>query len=196
MRLIMFVTRSALLFAAFALVCVPVWSQQPGATPTSAGSQTANAAAEKPAKHERLLAEVQLLRAEVERLKKKIAKLESERSADSIETRLTQAEQRATGLQQQLLEIAEKDATLQTRADQINEQLQPENINSVVGPMGTLHPERAREALARRLKNEKQQVQTQRDLIAHSRTRLEGSLASADAEVQHLKARRAESLQP
>ena len=168
--------------------------------PTAMSSaQTApeqQAAQKAPMSQEELQAEVTRLTATVEKLRKRVATLEKERRADLTQDRLTKAEQRTEELQKQLVDVGDRDATLHVRLDQVNDALRPENINSAVNPMGTTRPEEARDALTRRLTNEKHQIQSQRDLLSQSRSRLQASLTNADAEVERLKHRLQEELHP
>jgi prefoldin subunit 5 len=128
------------------------------------------------------------LTAELERFKKKVAELEKDRAIDIIQDRLTKQEQRAETLQAQLLGIAEKETSLQSRMDQLTEQLRPENINNLqVG--GSLHPEEVREATRRGLSNEKHRIQAQLDLLHHSHVRLETSMADSDAAIRRIRSK-------
>lgn len=136
---------------------------------------------------------VQQLTAELTRLKKRVAELEKDRLVDSIQEKLGKEQQRAEGLHAQLLGTTEKEATLQARADQIDEQLLPENIDRSLTGVGSLHPEDAREALRRRLNAEKRRVQSQLDLLHQDHTRLQASLADSDAAIQRLRLRLAEA---
>ncbi|MGH9941537.1 MAG: hypothetical protein ACRD9R_04150 [Pyrinomonadaceae bacterium] len=131
---------------------------------------------------------VDRLASEVERLNRKVDSLERGRRADLIQERLTRAETRAEGLQQQLRDVMEKEANLQSRRDQLDEQMRPESLNNQIATVGTFRPDEVRENLRRQLDNEKRRVQAQLDVMAQSRTRLEASLANADAVVQRLRA--------
>ena len=136
---------------------------------------------------------VQQLTAELTRLKKRVAELEKDRLVDSIQDKLVKEQQRAEVLHAQLLGTMEKEATLQARVDQIDEQLLPENIDRSLTGVGSLHPEEAREALRRRLTAEKRRVQPQLDLWHQDHTRLQASLADSDAAILRLRLRLAEA---
>jgi chromosome segregation ATPase len=56
-----------------------------------------------------------------------------------------------------------------------------------VAGYGTVHPEEAREARRRQLENERARVLAQIKILETSRTRLETSVATADAEVDALR---------
>jgi small-conductance mechanosensitive channel len=132
---------------------------------------------------------VQQLTAELTRIKKRVAVLEKDRQVDSIQDKLGKEEQRAEILHTQLLATVAKETDLQARMDQIDEQLRPENMDRSLAGVGSLHPEDAREALRRRLTNEKRRVQSQLDLLHQNHTRLQSSLADSDAAIQRLRLR-------
>lgn len=138
----------------------------------------------------------QQLTAELTRIKKRVAELEKDRQVDSIQDKLEKEQQRAEGLHAQLLGTMEKEATLQARVDQMDEQLRPENLDRSLAGVGSLHPEDAREALRRRLTNEKRRVQLQLDLLHQDHTRLQASLADSDAAIQRLRLRLMEAAHP
>jgi len=128
----------------------------------------------------------QQLTAEVERLRKRVRDLEKDRVINTAQDRLTKEEQRAEALQAQLLGIAEKETPLQSRMDELAEQLRPENIDNL--PVaGSLHPEAVREATRRTLTSEKRRIQAQLDLLHQSRTRIQSSLTEVDATILRLR---------
>ena len=92
------------------------------------------------------------------------------------------AAERAANLRSQLVEAQTRQAELQTRLQQLEEGLKPENIERSLAGVGSTHPEELREARRRRLETEKRGVQSQLDVLAASRTRLEAAIARADAE--------------
>jgi hypothetical protein len=92
------------------------------------------------------------------------------------------AEQRAENLRAQLRGVVEKEAELQTRMQQLEEDLKPENIQRSIALIGTTRPEDLRERRRLQLENEKAGVQTQLEQLATSRARLETSIAAAEAE--------------
>ena len=103
--------------------------------------------------------------------------------------RLTRAEQRSEALRSQLIDVQSKMADLQSRLEQIEYSLKPENIEKATMSYGTVHPEEARESRRRQLESEKSRVQAQLNILETSRTRLETSIATADSEVDLLRAR-------
>ena len=118
---------------------------------------------------------------------------------DQIEAqqRLADAEQRATqraeSLRAQMIEMQEKEAALQTRLEQIEEEIRPENIERSIAVNGSTRPEDARAARRRALESERTRVRSRLDTLTAGRARLEASIASADAEVDRLRARLNES---
>jgi chromosome segregation ATPase len=103
--------------------------------------------------------------------------------------RLSRAEQRAENLRKQLLDVTTKQADLEARRDQIDSDLRPENIERSVATYGSTRPEDVRAERRRQLENERNRVQSQLDLMASSRARLEAGVAAADLEVDTLRAR-------
>ena len=131
--------------------------------------------------------ELELLSTELKQLNSKVSQMERQRRVDLIQERLTRAEQRAEGLQAQLRDVLEKEANLQARSDQLDEQMRPENLDRQIAVVGTFRPDEARDSLRRQLENEKKRVRAQLDLQAASRTRLEASLTAADQIVERLR---------
>lgn len=92
------------------------------------------------------------------------------------------AAERAANLRSQLVEAQTRQAELQTRLQRLEEDLKPENIERRLAGIGSTHPEDLREARRRQLETEKRGVQSQLEVLAASRTRLEAAIARADAE--------------
>lgn len=132
---------------------------------------------------------IQQLTAELTRIKKRVAELEKEGQVDSLRDKLVKEQQRAETLHTQLLGTMDKEATSQNRIDQLDEQLRPVNIDRSLAGVGGLHPEDAREALRRRLTNDKSRIQSQLDLLHQDHDRLQASLADTDAAIQRLRLR-------
>ena len=103
--------------------------------------------------------------------------------------RLTRAEQRAEQLRGQLMEIQTKIGDYQSRLEQIEWALRPENIESSTAGYGSTRPEQARDARKKALENDKSRTATQLRLAETSKTRLEGAVANADSEVDYLRAK-------
>jgi chromosome segregation ATPase len=125
---------------------------------------------------------------QVDKLNDKLTQMQlNDRTLIDME-RLTRAEQRAESLRAQQLDTESKLADAQAKLDQIDYQLRPENIERAAG-YGTVHPEEAREARRRQLESEKSRILAQVKILETSRTRLETSVATADAEVDALRQR-------
>ncbi len=123
---------------------------------------------------------------QVDRLNDKLTQMqETEKTRLDME-RLTRAEQRSESLRAQQIDVESKLADLQSKLEQIEYQLKPENIERV-GGFGTVHPEEARDARRRQLENERSRVLAQIKILETSRARLETSVAAADAEVDALR---------
>jgi hypothetical protein len=139
---------------------------------------------------------LQQVTAEVEQLRKRISVLEKDRLITFIQDQLTKEEQRGEGLQLHLLEIAEKEEPLQSRLDQINEQLGPESLDRSLSGVGSVHPERLRDEVRKRLTSEKQRTLTQLELLKQDRVRTQRSLATTDAAILRLRQKLLEALRP
>lgn len=123
---------------------------------------------------------------QVDRLNDKLTQMQqNDRTLIDME-RLTRAEQRAESLRTQQVDVESKLADLQSRLEQIEYQLKPENIERAAG-FGTVHPEEARESRRRQLESERGRVQAQIRILETSRTRLETAVRTADAEVDSLR---------
>ena len=125
---------------------------------------------------------------QVDRLSDKLTEMQQNDHTLIDMERLTRAEQRAESLRAQQLDTESKLADAQSKLEQIDYQLRPENIERAAG-YGTVHPEEAREARRRQLENEKSRLLAQTKILETSRARLETSVATADAEVDSLRQR-------
>lgn len=126
---------------------------------------------------------------QVTTLTEKLTQMQEEQRSLVDMERLTRAEQRAETMRAQLLDVQQKQADLQSKLEQIEYAIKPENIERVVGTFGTLHPEEAREARRRQLEGERSRTQDQLNQLAISRARLEAAIATADHEVDVLRER-------
>ncbi|HEX8708531.1 MAG TPA: hypothetical protein VF723_09835 [Pyrinomonadaceae bacterium] len=129
------------------------------------------------------------LSAQVTSLSEKLGQMENQQRTLVDLERLSRAEQRAEALRTQLRDVQAKESDLQARAEQIEIELQPDNIERSVATFGTTRPEDARAARRRTLESEKTRVRAQLDLMATSRTRLESAIAGAEAEADRLRQR-------
>ncbi|MBV9210168.1 MAG: hypothetical protein JOZ52_06040 [Acidobacteria bacterium] len=129
------------------------------------------------------------LSAQVNALNDKLSQMElQQRTLVDLE-RLSRAEARAEGLRAQLRDVQEKEADMQSRMEQLNYQLQPEVIERSLAITGSTRPEDLREARRRQLQAEKDRTQSQLNLLATSRTRLETAITNAEAEADRIRAR-------
>lgn len=94
----------------------------------------------------------------------------------------TSAQERAAALRNQLAEVESQQATLTVRLRELEEKLKPENIEQSLAGIGSTRPEDLREQKRRQLEIERDGVKKQFDLLTASKTRLETSIARADAE--------------
>src|SRR6185295_1517656 len=92
------------------------------------------------------------------------------------------ASEKAASLRAQLIEVETKQAELQTRLQNLDEKLKPENIESALAGVGSTHPEDLREQRRRQLEIERNGLQKQLELLNTSHGRLETAIATADAE--------------
>jgi hypothetical protein len=123
---------------------------------------------------------------QVDRLNDKLTQMQQNDRALIDMERLTRAEQRAESLRSQQVDVEGKLADLQSKLEQIEYSLKPENIERSAG-YGTVHPEEARESRRRQLENERARVQAQIRILETSKQRLETALGTADAEVDSLR---------
>ena len=164
------------LLAAFSFLCVAQEPQGNAAAPSK----------DKPETLDGMRKTIERLRTENERLRARVSELEKRVDAQSIRDRLVQEEQRVENLLAQLVVIGEKEAPLQSRLVEIDEQLRSENIDQMpVG--GSLRPEQVREATRRRLASEQSRLRSQLELLQQSRMRLQSSLSVTEMLVQNLR---------
>jgi DNA repair exonuclease SbcCD ATPase subunit len=124
---------------------------------------------------------------QVNRLTDKLTQMQEDDRYQLDMERLTRAEQRAEQLRSQLIDVQSKIADFESRLEQLEYALKPENIDRATQGYGTVHPEEARDARRRQLESERSRVQAQLRLTETSKTRLEIAVSNADAEVDHLR---------
>lgn len=100
------------------------------------------------------------------------------------------AADRAEKLRAQLLEVQTKEDALRARAEQLDEQLKPENIEHSLAGIGSTRPEELREARRRQLQKQREGVETQLRVLETSRLRLESAILDADARAYQQSARK------
>lgn len=154
---------------------------------TRRNSRSRNAAAD--ANQDGMRRTVNRLSRQVESLTDKIDQIEGQQRTLVDLERLSRAEQRAESFRAQLRDVQAKEADLQSRLEQIEYDIKPENIERSTAFNGTTRPDEVRETRRRQLENERTRIRSQLDLMYTSRTRLESAIALADTEVERLRAR-------
>lgn len=97
--------------------------------------------------------------------------------------------QSAESLQAQLDEVRVKEADLNARSQQLDEQLKPENIERSLAGVGSTHPEELREMRRRQLSSEKASVTHQLEQLAARHARLESALQTAETQAYQQSAK-------
>jgi len=92
------------------------------------------------------------------------------------------AAQTVDALRLQLLETEAKEAELESRAKQLDEDLKPENIARALAGIGSTRPEELRETRRRQLTIERDSVRAQLKLVATSRERLQTAIKTAEGQ--------------
>jgi outer membrane murein-binding lipoprotein Lpp len=139
--------------------------------------------------NDRLHGTVRDLSTQVEQLNGQINQLKTDQRAMYDLERLTRAEQRAEDLRTQLREITDKEFQYQERLAEIDYESQPDSIQRRAALVGSLNPSAVRDAIAQQLERERVRIRKQLELLGASHTRLEAAVATADAEVERLRAR-------
>jgi VIT1/CCC1 family predicted Fe2+/Mn2+ transporter len=85
-------------------------------------------------------------------------------------------------LRSQLLDAQAKEAELEAREHQLDEDLKPENIERSLAGIGSTKPEELRESRRRQLSIERDGVRAQLKLVKTSRERLESVIRLAEAQ--------------
>lgn len=139
--------------------------------------------------HDSMRNRMNRLSRQVTTLTEKLTKMEEQQRTLVDLERLSRAEQRAEGLRAQLRDVMTKEADLQSRADQLDFDLKPENIERMTANSGSTRPEEVRDARRHALENERTRVRSQLELMTQSRTRLESAIATADADAERIRQR-------
>ena len=108
--------------------------------------------------------------------------------APALAQDIATVEQQIERLRAQLREVAEKEAELQVRARQLEEDLKPENIERSVAHIGTTNAAALRDQRRQQLERQKTGVDEQLTGLASSRSRLEAAITTAEAEGVRLRA--------
>ena len=110
------------------------------------------------------------LSTQVNRLNDKLTQMQEDDRYQLDMERLTRAEQRAEQLRGQLMDIQSKIADFESRLEQIEFALRPENIEASTAGYGSTRPEVARETRKKQLESERGRVQVQLKLAETSRS--------------------------
>ena len=160
-------------------------SQQDPSQPAASKKPATSTAPEK----EEMQQTITTLSNQVNRLNDKLSQMQEDDRYQLDMERLTRAEQRAEQLRSQLMDVQGKIADFESKLEQIDYALRPENIESAQAGYGSTRPEQAREARKKALESERSRVQAQWKLAESSRNRLETAVANADSEVDLLRAK-------
>lgn len=142
-----------------------------------------------PSEQEKMQQTITTLTNQVNKLNDKLSQMQDDDRYQLDMERLTRAEQRAEQLRSQLMDTQSKIADYESRIEQLDFALKPENIEAATATYGTTHPEQARDARRKQLESEKARVQAQLKLAESSKARLETGVANADQEVDTLRAK-------
>ena len=126
---------------------------------------------------------------QVDRLNNKLSEMNDDDRYHLDMERLTRAEQRAEQLRSQLLATESKMADIEAKLEQIEYAIKPENIERATQGYGSLRPEEARETRRRQLEGERGRLRAQYKILETSKTRLLTASATADSEVDTLRAK-------
>ena len=160
----------------------PAQSPEPEASPTKKTDTVE-------AKDAEMQRTINSLSNQVNRLNDKLGQMQEDDRYQLDMERLTRAEQRSEQLRGQMLETESKIADMESRLEQIEYALKPENIDRATQGYGSTRPEEARETRRRQLESERTRAQAQLKILATSKTRLEVASANADQEVDMLRAK-------
>lgn len=136
--------------------------------------------------------QVAQLNREVARLRAELAKLEKYKQIDYTRDLMIKEEDRIRSLQSDLNDMAAKETALNKRLDEIEREQQPDRIQRSLAGVGSTRPEEEREAIMKKLANEKKQIQSQLETLRSNRARIPSLIANAEASISRLKQRLAD----
>ena len=157
-------------------------------TPRRSTSRTRRAAEPEPTP-DPLRSTVTRLSTQVEKLSEDLSQMKTDQRALFDLERLNRAEQRAETLRAQLRDVTDKEFMHQERLAQIEDELDPAAIQRRAALTGSLNPSAVRDSIQRSLERERERTRRQLELVSNSRSRLEGAVSSAEAEVERLRQR-------
>lgn len=102
---------------------------------------------------------------------------------------LSRAEQRSENLRKQLYDLIDKENSIRSRLEQINNDSRPEMIERSVALVGTLHPEDLRDARKKSLQGERANLETLLNQIVTNRANLETNVQKSDTLVDKLRSK-------
>jgi len=100
---------------------------------------------------------------------------------------LIKAEQRAESLRKQSFDLLEKENSIKTKLEQIENDLRPESVDRSVAFTGSLRPEELRAARRKSLEAERSNLQTLLAEIQRTRTSVDANVVKADQLVERLR---------
>ena len=145
--------------------------------------------AKKTAETEDMQKTITTLSNQVDRLNNKLSDMQEDDRYHLDMERLSRAEQRAEQLRGQLIDTEGKMADIEAKLEQLEYALKPENIERTTQSYGSTRPEEAREARRRQLENERNRLRAQLKILETSKNRLQLACATADNEVDLLRAK-------
>jgi hypothetical protein len=162
---------------------------QPAPTPARRTTRTRTPATTTESDPEGTRRTINRLSTQVTILSTKLSEMEQQQRTLVDLERLSRAETRAEGLRAQLRDVEEKRGNLEARAEQIEYEIKPENIERSVSTYGSTHPEELREMRRRQLESEQRRVLSQLTTFRTSESRLASAIATADADADRIRAR-------
>ena len=134
----------------------------------------------------------------IENLKSRVKNLESIRKNDQDEKQkrllmnldiLTKAEQRADSLRKQLFDMIEKESTIRTKLDLIENDIRPETIDRTVAFAGSLRPEELRNMRKKSLEIERTNLQSLLVEVQKTKSNIDQTVQKADILVEKLRSK-------
>jgi hypothetical protein len=103
---------------------------------------------------------------------------------------LMRAERRAEALQSQLYEGQMRELVILAAIDDLDNRLQPDNIQRALAFVGSTRPmDELRDGLRVRIESAKERINVQLEILRKGLRQLESSLADAEAEIEMLRQR-------
>lgn len=134
----------------------------------------------------------------IEDLKSRVKSLESVKKSDQDENQkrllmnldiLMRAEQRADTLRKQLFEMIEKESTIRTKLDQIENNIRPETIDREISFAGTMRPEELRNMRKKNLEIERTNLTALLVEVQKTKANIDQNVQKADFLVERFRAK-------